>query len=191
MSHSKFIRVLATATLLALAGNAGAQDVSPPASSPPRSSNAVLQPARTTLRVQLVITRFEGEKKLASLPYIFLVATGAGGTDIRMGVEAPVPTGSTADGKPMGIQYHKIGTNISCDANELADGRYGLRIQVENSSALPAAPGSPTGSGPMFRNFTTSFNPVLRDGQSVQTIASTDPVSGEVVKIDVTMNVVR
>jgi hypothetical protein len=32
---------------------------------------------------------------------------------------------------------------------------------------------------------------VLRDGQSAQMIASTDPVTGEVVKIDVTLNVVR
>jgi hypothetical protein len=32
---------------------------------------------------------------------------------------------------------------------------------------------------------------VMRDGQTIQTIASTDPVTGEVVKIDVTMNVVK
>ena len=31
----------------------------------------------------------------------------------------------------------------------------------------------------------------MRDGQTVQTVASTDPVTGEVVKIDVTMNLVK
>lgn len=190
MSRSRFSHVFAAAILLTLAGNAGAQETSPAGNGPPRSMS-VPQAARTALRVQLVISRFEGEKKLASLPYTFLVATGTGRAEMRMGVDAPVPTGSTPDGKPMGIQYRNIGTNISCTATELADGRYGLRLDVQYSSALPATAGSPVGSGPMFRNFTTSLDQVLRDGQSVQTIASTDPVSGEVVKIDVTMNVVR
>mgnify|MGYP003520612399 CR=1 FL=1 len=31
----------------------------------------------------------------------------------------------------------------------------------------------------------------LRDGQSIQAVASTDPVTGEVVKIDVTLNLVK
>ena len=43
----------------------------------------------------------------------------------------------------------------------------------------------------MFRTFNVSLNPTLRDGQSIQAVASTDPVTGEVVKIEVTLNVVR
>ncbi|MFN8095044.1 MAG: hypothetical protein U0599_22980 [Vicinamibacteria bacterium] len=44
---------------------------------------------------------------------------------------------------------------------------------------------------PLFRRFETHVNPLLRDGQTIQTIASTDPVTGEVVKIDVTLNVLK
>ena len=44
---------------------------------------------------------------------------------------------------------------------------------------------------PLFRRFETSLDPLLRDGETVQAIASTDPVTGEVVKIDVTLNVVK
>ena len=36
---------------------------------------------------------------------------------------------------------------------------------------------------PLFRGFNATLDPVLRDGQTVQTVASTDPVTGEVVKI--------
>jgi hypothetical protein len=36
-----------------------------------------------------------------------------------------------------------------------------------------------------------SLDPILRDGQSAQTVTSTDPVTGEVVKVDVTLNVVK
>ena len=46
------------------------------------------------------------------------------------------------------------------------------------------------GSG-LVQTFAAGLNPTLRDGQSVQTVASTDPVSGEVVKIDVTLSVVK
>ena len=44
---------------------------------------------------------------------------------------------------------------------------------------------------PLFRTFNISLDPMLRDGQSIQAVASTDPVTGEVVKIDVTLNVVK
>ena len=49
------------------------------------------------LRVQLVITRLQNEKKLASLPYTFVVSARPSSTcpatraRIRMGVETPVP----------------------------------------------------------------------------------------------------
>jgi len=101
------------------------------------------------------------------------------------------------------IQYRNVGTNIDCAAWDKGDGRYQLSIGVENSSALalekgpsggnpggPPVDAGPTGI-PLFRRFDANLDPWLRDGQSLQTIASTDPVTGEVVKIDVTLNVVR
>jgi hypothetical protein len=62
-----------------------------------------------------------------------------------------------------------------------------------SSGVNPSGPlvgANPTGI-PLFRTFQANLDPRLRDGQSLQMIASTDPVTGEVVKIDVTMNVVR
>jgi hypothetical protein len=161
----------------------------------------------TTLRVQLVITRLQAEKKQASLPYTFVVPARpsfnceARKVRMRMGVETPVPvTSYTASESnsgrfPTSFQYKNVGTNIDCIATDLGDGRYKLNLEVENSSALPGPQGvATTGelSGvPIFRSFNTSVDPILRDGQTLQTVAATDPVTGEVVKIDVTMNVVR
>jgi hypothetical protein len=158
-----------------------------------------------TLRVQLVIGRFQGEKRLASFPYTLLVPArplGVGGsrTRMRMGVDTPVPTSTmVGDAKnataTTSIQYRNVGTNIDCSANDLDNGRYQLSLNVENSSALA---GMDDHSGrldlaglPLFRRFETALDLVLRDGQSVQTVASTDPVTGEVVKIDVTLSVVK
>jgi hypothetical protein len=44
---------------------------------------------------------------------------------------------------------------------------------------------------PVFRNFKTRTTLLLRDGQSRQFTAATDRVSGETVRIDVTLRVVK
>jgi hypothetical protein len=161
--------------------------------------------ASVTLRVQLVISRFQGEKKQASLPYSFLVGARPStmsarqfAVRMRMGIDTPVPvttydaSGSTP--KSTGIQYRNVGTNIDCWATDLADGSYQLNLSVENSAALSGSdrPGAAAGlDAPLFRRFETFIDPILRDGQSMQMMASTDPVTGEIVKIDVTLNVVK
>jgi len=159
-------------------------------------------PQGVNLRVQLVISRHQGEKKLASLPYTFVVTTGGSRARMRMGIDTPVPITSSSDGKQsMSVQYRTVGTNIDCQAIDRGEGRFQLSIGVENSSALefqkgpssggvaPSVDANPTGS-PLFRRFDTNLDLWFRDGQNVQTIASTDPVTGEVVKIDVTINVI-
>lgn len=191
MSRNRFLPIIACTLLAALTANAAAQGAAPPgAGSSPGAAEAI----RPALRVQLVITRFAGERKLGSLPYTVVVMPHAlngptNMTRIRMGVDVPVPKPTSA--ADTSIQYQNVGTNIDIiNVRELAGGRYQLDINVQNSTALPAADGA-KGSPPLFRRFDSTFIAVLRDGQGMQTIASTDPVSGEVVKIDVTLNVVR
>ncbi|HXK11772.1 MAG TPA: hypothetical protein VMT70_19160 [Vicinamibacteria bacterium] len=204
------------AALAALSGSVGAQENPKPetAKQAPKAETAKEGAAEPngphgiTLRVQLVITRFQGERKVASLPYTLLVTTGGGRARMRMGVDTPVAVATAApgSGKPLttSFEYRNVGTNIDCAAWDKGDGRYQLNIGLENSSALAlekgpsggASPGgppvdaNPTGS-PLFRRFDANLDPWLRDGQSVQTVASTDPVTGEVVKVDVTLNVVK
>jgi hypothetical protein len=89
-----------------------------------------------------------------------------------------------------------VGTNIDCDSEPRGDGLYMLKLNVENSSVYSASTGRPpevalTDGRPLFRSFSVMLNPILRDGETIQAVASTDPVSGEVVKIDVTLNVVK
>jgi hypothetical protein len=185
---------LAAAVLLA---PAVAQEAAKPET--PKAQPEILKPEtrRTlgpTLRVQVVLTRFQGEKKLASLPYTFTATVDGRPVRMRMGVDTPVAVAQTAGSPMTSFQYRNVGTNIDCSASDAGEGRYRLMLTVENSSALTgemAAAGMAAGGNPMFRRFDSNIDPVLRDGQSVQTIASTDPVTGEVVKIDVTMNVVK
>jgi hypothetical protein len=198
----RLVVTLASAIAAALlAVPSRAQDTPKP--EPPKPGEAARPAERrapgATLRVQVVISRFQGEKKVASLPYTLSVTVEGRPVRMRMGVDTPVAVAmgvSTPDGaKPMttSLQYRNVGTNIDCSARDAGEGRYQLMLSVENSSAYlggPLADANATGS-PLFRRFDTNIDPVLRDGQSIQAIASTDPVTGEVVKIDVTLNVVR
>jgi hypothetical protein len=200
-----FAVVLITVALAG--GRVVAQEPPPPPPPPPPEAKVERSSPRAdrsavTLRVQLVLSRLQGEKKTGSLPYTFTATTSGEWTRMRMGVDTPIPTGpmkvvakdaGESPAVPVGFQYRSVGTNIDCRARDLGDGRYALFLKVENSSAMTgaeAAQGSLLGA-PLFRRFEFSVEPVLRDGQSIQTVASTDPVTGEVVKIDVTMNVVK
>jgi hypothetical protein len=209
----RMLSTVVAAALLALPGIGRAQEKPKPEAAKPETPKAEAPkegaaepkgPNGITLRVQLVISRFQGERKVASLPYTLLVTTGANRARMRMGVDTPVPVTSVSDSgkQTTSIQYRNVGTNIDCLALDKGEGRYQLSIGVENSSALalekgpssgvnpPPVDANPTGS-PLFRRFDANLDPWLRDGQSIQAIASTDPVTGEVVKIDVTLTVVR
>jgi hypothetical protein len=153
--------------------------------------------AVTALKVQVVLSRYDGEKKLSSMPYTLLV--NAGDRDnrvtLRMGVALPV-TGVGASGPT--ITVHDIGTNMDCTATPTDDGRFRIGLAVNHTSVyeteqqhLQATIPRPGNSAQLVRSFTSSFSLLLRDRETGQSIAATDPVTGEVMRIDVTLNVVK
>ena len=149
------------------------------------------------LKIDLVVSRNAGDKKISSLPYSLWVTANdtRERTSLRMGVQVPVATTRVAqkdDPPPPAYTYRDVGTNIDCSAITTADGRYHVRI-VLNDSALQsdgketrAVPGLP-----LFRSFSSSFSLLLRDGQTATYTSATDPVSGETLKVDVTLNVLK
>ena len=173
--------------------------------SPPGATRKI--PAPVPLRVTVVLSRFQGEKRISSMPYILgVTASGWGAgpkTALRMGVEVPVAqTRITSDGKAGPVSsysYRDVGTNIDCGAtfDESRPGIFQLALTVSDSSLGldPPKPGggaSPVVSDlPSFRNFNSSFTALLRDGQTMQYTSATDPVSGEVMKIDLTVAVMK
>lgn len=165
---------------------------------------------QTPLKIQLVLSRYQGEKKLSNLPYVmWLTATEPGAspdqTRLRMGVQVPVMSTvfvSPGPDKPATVpqtsyNYRDVGTNIDCYARTMGDGTYKVSLTVSDSSVYfpdkdKPQPGSPTiPMGPSFRSFTSNFNILLRDGQTAQYTTATDQVSGEVLKIDATLNVLK
>src|SRR5262245_43660284 len=161
------------------------------------------KPAPSELKIQVVFTEFEGDRKIGSLPYSFTAVGGGeerGGqfeASLRLGISVPIIT-LTKDGESQ-TQYQDVGTNIDCRAWRLEDGRYKLTFSVERSSvyspddsAKAAIPANNTSSlQPVLRRYRASFDLLLRDGQRADGPVATDPHSGRVLRTDVTLNVAR
>jgi hypothetical protein len=182
------------------------EPVPPPQPIPPgQSAGARKTPAPIPLKVTVLLARYQGDKRISSMPYVLgVLASGWGAgpkTTLRMGVEVPVTTTVFGgDGKTTPVSsysYRGVGTNIDCGAtfDEAIPGIFQLALTVSDSSLGLDAPKSGGGGVardvPSFRNFNSSFTALLRDGQTMQYTSATDPVSGEVMKIDVTAAVMK
>jgi hypothetical protein len=196
------IRMIRLMPILLFAATVGlsAQE-SQPVVGPSRAPAATLVP----LKVTLVISRYQGEKKLSSLPYtLALTANEREGTRLRMGTQVPVVQtvfGAVSPGGAAAIpqssyNYRDVGTNIDCTASTAADGAFKLTLTVTDSSVYypdrteTAVTSATAATGaPAFRNFNSTFYILLRDGQTAQYIAATDSVSGQTIKLDATLNV--
>jgi hypothetical protein len=201
---------LATLTLVfafALASTALVRTQEKPA---PAAAKAAAQ--QTPLKIQVLISRYQGEKKVSSLPYSLTVTGGGSGPEravsgpayigranLRMGVKVPIAatTMANSDGKPGGaiqsFQYQDVGTNIDCQVWGTDDGRYRVEIAVDDSSVYTdekEIPGAVKGN-PSFRSFRASDSMLLRDGGTGQFTTATDKVSGETIRVDVTLTVVK
>jgi hypothetical protein len=153
----------------------------------------------TSLKVQMLVTKTLGDKKVSRLSYSFPCNTADPKLSLSLGVEVPVPV-RKAD--KVEFQYRNVGANIECEASALSDGRFNLRFAFEHSSlySVGAKAGTPlpeqtlesrVDNPTIFRTARSLFNAVLRDGQTTQAVAGTDPLTGEIVTVDVTLAVVK
>ncbi len=159
------------------------------------------------LSIDVVVSRYQGEKRISSLPYLLAVNTNdnapGGVCQLRMGASVPIPSLIVPPGNPAGtptgpmpgpVQYRDIGTNIDCSARTVEDSVFQLRLNIEDTSVYTNAQdtGTPTiGQMPVFRTFRSTNTLVLRDGQSREFTAAADRVNGEVIKIAVTLKTVK
>lgn len=151
------------------------------------------------LKLDVVISRQAADKKISSMPYsMWLTANSPDRqASLRLGVQVPVPSTVIPQAKEgekpepvRSFTYRDIGTNIDASASTAAEGRYSVAITLTDSGLN--AKGEPTpGGAPLLRNFTSRFFLLLRDGQTATYMSATDPVTGETLKVDVTLNVLK
>ena len=150
------------------------------------------------LDVLVVVNRYLGEKRVSSLPYTLAVnANDRTISSLRMGARVPVPRAAGLVGGPgfAQVEYQQVGTDIDCFARTMDDGRFQVNLIINDSSIYENVPGavkpSADDNSPVFRSFKSTNTLVLRDGQTRQFTAATDRVNGEVVRIEVTLRVVK
>ena len=158
----------------------------------PRSPFASLVP----LRVQVVLTRTLGEKKISSMPYTLSVMASDPerpaphrSAAVRTGIQIPLTVRAEGNAAPT-VTFTDVGTNLDCDAYVLEGGRYKVDFTIEQGS-LASGDWGVVSSTPVLRSFKSRSSLILRDGQTGRYVAATDPVTGEVLQIDVTLNVVK
>jgi hypothetical protein len=146
------------------------------------------------LRLQVVFARYQGEAKLSSLPYTLALNADQRPSRVRMGIQVPIQQKDT----PAQTVYRDVGNNLDCSAAAVVDSRYRVSCVLEQSSVYTAGAERPASQGlppissvPVLRTFRAEAALLLRDGQTGQFTTATDPVSGEVLRIDMTLHVVK
>lgn len=160
-------------------------------------------PPRVQAKVDVVLAKYQGDKKTSSLPSTLFVTTNGGYTNLRLGVDVPVGTTTTTrtgDANRQGEtttrpSYRNIGTNIDCSVSGGLDGKFDVRVQLEDSSVFttdadPRAAARPTDTS-SFRLFTASNQIPMRDGQTTVFASVTDKITGEIVKMEVTFTIIK
>jgi hypothetical protein len=150
----------------------------------------------TPIKVQIVFTELDGDKKISSMPYTFTVITeervgGNYSTRMRTGIRVPIET----DGKDQKTTYLDVGTNIDCGIKAEDDGRFHVYLIFERAALYPnkSTEGerlvSDPGGQPLIRQFRSDETLIMKDGQTSENLLSTDPTNGHTFRVSVAINV--
>ena len=156
-------------------------------------------PPDVTLRMTIVFNEYEGNKKIASLPYEMpcKASIHRDASQLRIGFRVPYKT------KQDEIQFQDVGTHLDCSSTPPDEkGDFMVRLGVDHttvyspsrgdSAAAEWRPGQSLADDPVFGDVAANMVELLmRDGQTVQAMTATDPVSDHVWKVEVTLNVVK
>ena len=158
------------------------------------------------LKVQFLVTEYDGTKKIASMPY---TATGTtshlGKRDslgvLRVGARIALPAGPSQKADDQKSDYIEVGTNIDYWVWPWTDNRYlvsgtialsSLYGQDAGDESKAGAAGDASANGfPPLHDTRADFSIVLRDGQPGEALSVTDPITGRVFKLEVTVDVMK
>jgi hypothetical protein len=158
----------------------------------------------TPIKVQIVFTEFEGDKKIKSLPYVMYMNAPdsselrAGWVKFRIGSRLPIYVGKNE------MQYMDVGTNVDARSAYTGDGHVLLQMTLERSwvegevsvpiTKSDSSSSDPSGGHfqePIVRGFKSELDLKLREGQPVESNMATDPISGRVLKVEISFAVVK
>jgi hypothetical protein len=174
---------------------------------PDAPENATTEPS-TPVKLLIVLSEYDGTKKITNLPYTMplIVAAKPSGaySTLRIGVKVPVKSGESKTGD-IQIQYIDVGTSIDARVAHADDGKYQVDLKVERSSLYVTSRGqdgkvaekewsggdAPPTTEPIVRQSRGDVAMFLREGQPAEGTVATDPLTGHVFKVEVTLSIAK
>lgn len=147
----------------------------------------------TPVTLQVLLTRWQGDTKVASLPYTLTATTKGRRAWVRHGLQVPLKY----EGKetPGNVVYKSLGVSLDCTVDPPSAERFLVKCSIGLSSLYaPAGAGAKATTDvlpPLLNNLDVDTSFVLRDGQTAQYASSVDPSTGEVLKAEVTLTVAK
>jgi len=178
-----------------------------PAAPAPTSQGSTSEPAsprQDPVQLQVVIGRSRDGRRISNKPYSLSAKMGRDtqpnerGASLRIGAQLPLPNNPAvaADGsrQASGYIFRTIGTNIDAAVFPRDNDRFAVTLWVSESSVyseLQQPAQLKPGDAPVLRSYESTNTLMLRDGQTGHFAAGTDPISGDLVTVDVTLNLLK
>lgn len=166
------------------------------------------KPLPVSLKLDVTLTRLQGDKKVSSMPFTLWIATGTN-VSLRMGVDIPVGSSLVTSGNENAagnrtttvtsttnrVEFRNVGTSIDCSVNPAPDGRFTVDLRIQDSSIFTSDADTRAPLklvDPMaFRSFSFSNQLLMRDGQTTQWASAPDKFTGEVLRVDTMLTVLK
>jgi hypothetical protein len=134
----------------------------------PQRSSSAAKPTPLPVKIQVVFTKGEGDKKVSS-PYAFFLSSSGVAASLRVGTEVIV-----------GTIPEQLGTQIDATVTPADEGRFNVNLNF--TGRFPSSEGKP-------HDFAAQNTFTLRDGESTKYTGTDD--SGAAFTLDVTLTVVK
>jgi hypothetical protein len=144
------------------------------------------------VKIQIVLTEYDGAKKIDSLPYTIPINVQDKSESrgyLRNGVRIPIISSQKAGE----VTYVDVGTNIDVHVRHSDDGRFAVELTTDRSWLdTPAGTKDISSeSAPMIHQSRSNVSMLVRDGQAAEQTIATDPLTGQVLKVDVSLTVLK
>lgn len=178
----------------------------------PAMAQAQSESSAVPMQVEVALVRMQGEKRTSSTPFTLMVnadSRGAGQASMRMGVDVPVGTstsnvtqtsGATTN-SPRAVEtmrvateFRNVGTDLDVRVSRVDASTFSVYLSVRDSSIftsdqtkVPNAMADPTA----FRTFSANNTLNMTDGQTRLFGVGTDKITGETLRIEVKLTVLK
>ena len=144
------------------------------------------KPAGPRLRVRFVETRQHGDKTISSRPCVLTLHADEKPTKVFAGRQVSL---TTSDKVAPTVLFKNAGVEAQVSAQSLGDGRYRLDARFEDASVLPpsASATSANHENPILQTLKGESKVTLREGETVPFASAVDPISGDLVRVDVAL----